>query len=93
MSRRIDIDGKAYRRRRGRLVEIPPQWAGRVTHSQTIHKRPSKLPRKLRMHRETTGWPYPYSGSKHHIPGGHPRDAAPRHVGTKGVRKLGLEEL
>lgn len=40
--KRIDINGKAYRKRRGRLVEIPEEWVGKVTHPQTIRKRPSK---------------------------------------------------
>ena len=42
MGKRIEIDGKFYRMRRGRLVEIPEEWVGRVTHPQTIRKRKSK---------------------------------------------------
>lgn len=34
--------------RRGKEVEIPEEWRGQVTHPQTIRKRPSKYPRKLR---------------------------------------------
>jgi hypothetical protein len=41
-NRRIEVDGKHYRMRRGRLVEIPPEWVGKTTHPQTIRKRPSK---------------------------------------------------
>ena len=36
------IDGKPHRMRRGKLVEIPAEWFGKVTHKQTIRKRPSK---------------------------------------------------
>lgn len=36
------IDGKPHRMRRGKLVEIPEEWFGHVTHKQTIRKRPSK---------------------------------------------------
>ena len=39
MSKRIEIDGKFSRYRRGKLVEIPPEWVGVVTTSQTIAKR------------------------------------------------------
>jgi hypothetical protein len=28
MSRRIEQDGKFFRMRRGRLVQIPPEWVG-----------------------------------------------------------------
>lgn len=48
MAARIDIDGRSYRVRRGRMVEIPPEWVGNVTHPQTIAKRTSKLIHKLR---------------------------------------------
>jgi len=37
--KRIEIDGKFYRKRRGELVEIPPEWVGQVTYPQTIKKR------------------------------------------------------
>lgn len=37
-------DGTIYRRRRGKLVPIPPEWQGVVTHPQTIAKRASKQP-------------------------------------------------
>ena len=30
MSKRIEKDGNFYRERRGKLVEIPPEWLGRV---------------------------------------------------------------
>ena len=40
--KRIVIDGKVYRMRRGKLVEIPEQWVGKTTHPQRIRKRKSK---------------------------------------------------
>jgi hypothetical protein len=52
MSKRIEIDGKFFRERRGKLVEIPPEWVGNVTHPQTIRKRASKLIGKI----ARTGW-------------------------------------
>lgn len=42
MSKLIKIDGKSFRLRRNKLVEIPEEWVGKVTHPQTIRKRPSK---------------------------------------------------
>ena len=39
---RIEKDGKFYRKRRGKLVEIPDEWVGHVTDPQTIRKRKSK---------------------------------------------------
>ena len=40
-------DGKLYRTRRGKLVEIPPEWVGRFTTPATIRHRDSKLTNKL----------------------------------------------
>lgn len=48
MAKRIEIDGKFYRRRRGKLVLIPEKWVGRHPTSQTIRKRPSKLTGKVK---------------------------------------------
>jgi hypothetical protein len=48
MAKRIDIDGKSYRMRRGKLVEIPPAWLGRMTTRKTIRQRPSKLIGKVK---------------------------------------------
>lgn len=48
MSKRIEVDGKFSRMRRGELVEIPLTWVGKVTNPQTIRKRKSKLIRELR---------------------------------------------
>jgi hypothetical protein len=48
MAKRIDIEGKSYRMRRGKLVEIPPKWVGRQTTHKTIRQRPSKLTGKVK---------------------------------------------
>jgi hypothetical protein len=48
MGKRIEIDGKFYRERRGKLVEIPQEWVGNVTHPQIIRNRPSKEINKLK---------------------------------------------
>jgi hypothetical protein len=42
MGKRIEIDGRFYRERRGVLVEIPKMWVNKVPTPQTINKRPSK---------------------------------------------------
>lgn len=39
MSKRISIDGKFYRVRRGKLVQIPDEWVGVVNFTQNIRKR------------------------------------------------------
>ena len=52
MSKRIEIDGRFYRERRGKLVEIPAEWVGKITTEQTIRNRPSKLINK----RKRDGW-------------------------------------
>ncbi|KKN54362.1 hypothetical protein LCGC14_0593400 [marine sediment metagenome] len=52
MSKLIKKDGKYYRWRRGRLVEIPPEWVGKVTHPQTIRKRKSKKGRGRKFKRK-----------------------------------------
>lgn len=41
MAKVIEKDGKLYRMRRGKLVEIPEQWAGKIPHRQTMKKRQS----------------------------------------------------
>lgn len=48
MTKRIELDGKFFRIRRGKLVEIPPEWVGKDTNKCTIRKRKSKLIHKLR---------------------------------------------
>jgi len=39
---RVEIDGKFYRKRRGKLVQIPDEWVGKTVDPQTIRKRKSK---------------------------------------------------
>lgn len=48
MAKRIEIDGKFYRMRRGVLVQIPDEWLGSTVHPQTMRKRPSRMIRKRR---------------------------------------------
>ncbi len=50
MSKRIIIDGKAFRERRGKLVEIPAEWVGKTLYPQTKRKRHSNnaLSRRMR---------------------------------------------
>lgn len=48
MAKLVEKDGKHYRMRRGKLVEIPQEWVGQVPHPATIRKRPSKQIHKLR---------------------------------------------
>jgi hypothetical protein len=42
MAKIILIDDVPHRRRRGKIVPIPQEWLGQVTHPQTIRKRQSK---------------------------------------------------
>ncbi len=42
MANRIEKDGKFYRLRRGKLVEIPEEWVGNTVHPQSVRKRKSK---------------------------------------------------
>ncbi len=39
--RRIEKDGKFYRMRRGKLVEIPAEWVGQVVYPRTVRERAS----------------------------------------------------
>lgn len=48
MSKRIEIEGKFYRMRRGELVEIPNKWLGKFPTKQTMRKRKSH---RLHKHR------------------------------------------
>lgn len=38
----VEYERVTHRIRRGKLVEIPPEWRGKVPHKQTIRKRKSK---------------------------------------------------
>lgn len=52
MAKRIEIDGKYYRIRRGVLVLIPDKWLNKVTYKQTINKRqPVKRRTRKRYHK------------------------------------------
>jgi hypothetical protein len=44
---RIELNGKFYRMRRGRLVKIPAVWLNNVTTPATIRRRFSKMTGKL----------------------------------------------
>jgi len=46
--KRIEINNKFYRIRRGKLVEIPKKWVDNITHHRTIRHRQSKLIHKIR---------------------------------------------
>lgn len=48
MAKMIEQDGRFYRERRGKLVEIPPEWVGKHPTRKTIRQRPSKMIGKLR---------------------------------------------
>ena len=39
MSKVIEQDGRFFRVRRGKLVEIPPEWVGRTVGAQTRRAR------------------------------------------------------
>lgn len=76
MAKRIEIDGKFYRTRRGKWVEIPGEWVGQTVCEQTIRKRPSKMTRKARRMLEHT------RPSK-----GHPRHRCDRHSSGGRLRE------
>jgi len=42
MTKRIEVDGKYFRIRRGKKVEIPAAWVGKTTYPETIQSRKSK---------------------------------------------------
>lgn len=45
--KRMEKDGKFYRMRRGKLVEIPAEWVGEVVYGQTMRERSSNLVAKV----------------------------------------------
>jgi len=45
---RLEMDGKFYRYRRGRLVLIPSEWVDKIPTQRTMRNRQSKSTRKLR---------------------------------------------
>ena len=48
MAKAVEIDGKLHRMRRGKLVEIPAEWVGKIPTEKTIRQRPSKLIGKVK---------------------------------------------
>lgn len=52
MAKLVMIEGVPHRTRRGKLVPIPAEWQGRVTHPQTVRTRPSKTQGKAELRRE-----------------------------------------
>lgn len=48
MAKAIYHDGKVFRVRRGKLVEIPAQWVGKIPNDRTIRKRRSKQTKQQR---------------------------------------------
>jgi len=59
MAKRIEIDSKYFRLRRGVLVEIPERWVGVCADGQTIRKRQSKLTRKQKNQGFGKAWKNP----------------------------------
>lgn len=47
MAKAVHVEGKVFRYRRGKLVEIPPKWVGNFTTNETIRQRTSKLIHKV----------------------------------------------
>jgi hypothetical protein len=48
MAKRIERNGKFYRIRRGKEVEIPDQWVGKTVHPQELRSRKSRRNRQQR---------------------------------------------
>jgi len=42
---KIERDGKVYRIRRGKMVEVPPEWVGKTVGAQTINTKAQILRR------------------------------------------------
>jgi hypothetical protein len=84
--KRIEIDGKFYRKRRGKLVEIPSEWVGETLHPQTKRKRASKGTRKDAMRVDGVRRERSHSGGIRSTGPGHPRNQTPRH--SSDARKL-----
>jgi len=49
----IDEDGRRFRIRRGRMVEIPDEWSGKTVWDQTKNRRRSRI---IHKRRKTDGW-------------------------------------
>jgi len=52
MAKRIEENGKFYRIRRGKVVELPPEWVGRAYHGKTSWNWYSKGFRRAEKSRE-----------------------------------------
>jgi len=48
MSKRIEIDGKFYRMRKGKLVQIPDEWVDKIPTKKTKRKRKTDSMNKKR---------------------------------------------
>jgi hypothetical protein len=59
MAKRIEIDGKFYRYRRGKLVQIPDEWVGNTVYDQTKRKRPAHFIHKLKKALKDRIWKQP----------------------------------
>ena len=59
MAKRVQIDDKFFRLRRGVLVEIPEKWVGVCADPQAIRKRQSKLTRKNKNKGHGKAWKNP----------------------------------
>ena len=53
---RIEYEGNVYRVRRGKVVQVPPHWVGKVPGHQTIGARPSKMTGKQRRELKRRSW-------------------------------------
>jgi hypothetical protein len=84
MSKRIEIDGKFYRKRRDELVEIPPEWVSQTRHPQSRRKRLSKRTGK---ERRRCG---EYQGEFHRHK--HPDNQAPRHSAVARASRADEED-
>lgn len=62
MAKLIEKDGKFYRMRRGKLVEIPQEWVGKTVYKQTIRKRKSK-----RSPKEQDQWDVKHPNKSHSL--------------------------
>jgi hypothetical protein len=80
----FDAEVRTHRMRRGKLVEIPEEWRGRLTTRKTIRDRQSKHTRKLRVREGAASRRYPSRGM-------HPRNLAPRHRSGARVRCIEMK--
>lgn len=55
MSKRIEIDGKFYRKREGKLVQIPDEWVGKTLNSNTKRKRKNRKHKSIAREINTKG--------------------------------------